>query len=78
MVYRPRSHTEYDTTKQPSRANHSPLHNLRHADTTLMAEIEEKLKSLLKKMKEKSENAGLKLKIYNLTAWHPVPLLHGK
>ena len=32
-------------------------------DTTLMAESEEELKSLLMKMKEKSENAGLKLNI---------------
>ena len=38
--------------------------NLRYADdTTLMAESEEKLKSLLKKVKEKSENFGLKLNI---------------
>ena len=36
--------------------------NLRHADdTTLMAESEEKLKSLLMKMKEESEKVGLKL-----------------
>ena len=38
--------------------------NLRYADdTTLMAESEEELKSLLMKMKEKSENVGLKLNI---------------
>ena len=38
--------------------------NLRHADdTTLMAESEEKLKSLLMKVKEESENVGLKLNI---------------
>ena len=37
--------------------------NLRYAhDTTLMAEIEEELKSLLMKLKEDSEKAGLKLK----------------
>ena len=40
------------------------INNLRYADdTTLMAEIEEELKSLLKKMKEESEKAGLKLNI---------------
>ena len=40
------------------------LNNLRYADdTTLMAESEEKLKSLLMKMKEKSEKVGLKLNI---------------
>ena len=33
--------------------------NLRYADTTLMVESEKKLKSLLMKVKEKSENAGL-------------------
>ena len=38
--------------------------NLRYAhDTTLMAEIEEELKSLLMKLKEDSEKAGLKLNI---------------
>ena len=37
------------------------INNLRYADdTTIMAESEEKLKSLLMKVKEKSEKAGLK------------------
>ena len=40
------------------------INNLRHADdTTLMAEGEEELKSLLMKVKEESEKAGLKLNI---------------
>ena len=40
------------------------MNNLRYADdTTLMAESEEELKSLLMKVKEKSEKAGLKLNI---------------
>ena len=40
------------------------INNLRHADdTTLMAESEEELKSLLMKVKEESENVGLKLNI---------------
>ena len=40
------------------------ISNLRYADdTTLMAESEEELKSLLMKVKEKSEKAGLKLNI---------------
>ena len=40
------------------------INNLRYADdTTLMAESEEQLKSLLKKVKEESEKVGLKLKI---------------
>ena len=40
------------------------INDLRHADdTTLMAESEEKLKSVLMKVKEESENVGLKLNI---------------
>ena len=40
------------------------INNLRYADnTTLMAESEEKLKSLSMKVKEESEKAGLKLNI---------------
>ena len=41
------------------------INNLRYADdTTLMAESEEELESLLMKMKEESEKAGLKLNIH--------------
>ena len=44
------------------------LNNLRYADdTTLMAESEEKLKSLLMKVKEESEKAGLKFNIQKTT-----------
>ena len=39
------------------------INNLRYADTTLMSESEEELKSLLKKVKEESEKVGLKLNI---------------
>ena len=40
------------------------INNLRHADdTTLIAESEEELKSLLMKVKEESEKAGLKFNI---------------
>ena len=40
------------------------INNLRHADdTTLIVESEEELKSLLMKVKEKSEKAGLKINI---------------
>ena len=39
------------------------INNLRYTDTTLMAENEEKLKSLLMKVKEESEKVGLKLNI---------------
>ena len=54
------------------------INNLRYADdTTLMAESEE-LKRLLMKVKEESENVGLKLNIQKTRPWHPVPSLHGK
>ena len=55
------------------------INNLRYADdTTLMGESEEELMSLLMKVKEESEKAGLKLNIKKLRSWHLVPSLHGK
>ena len=39
------------------------INNLRYADTTLMAETEEELKSFLRKVKEESEKVGLKLNV---------------
>ena len=43
------------------------INNLRYSDdTTLMAESEEELKSLLMKVKEENENVGLKLNIQKL------------
>ena len=55
------------------------INNLRYADdTTLMAESEEELKSLLMKVKEECEKAGLKLNIQKMKIQHPVPSLHGK
>ena len=55
------------------------INNLRYVDdTNLMAESEEELKSLLMKMKEESEKAGLKLHIQKTKIMHPVPSLHGK
>ena len=55
------------------------ISNLRYADdTTLLAESEEKLKSLLMKVKEESEKVGLKLNIRKLRSWHLVPSLPGK
>ena len=54
------------------------INNLIYADTTLMAESKEKLKSLLMRVKEESEKVGLKLNIQKLRSWHLVPLLHGK
>ena len=55
------------------------INNLRYADdTTLMAESEEELKSLLMKVKEDSEKVGLKLNIRKLRSWHLVPSFHSK
>ena len=55
------------------------INDLRYAnDTTLMAESGEELKSLLMKMKEESEKAGLKLNILETRSWHLVPSIHGK
>ena len=51
------------------------INNLRYADdTTLVAESEEELKSLLMKMKEESEKVGLKLNIQktNILAYSPI------
>ena len=54
------------------------IKNLRYADdSTLMAENEEELKSLLMKVKEGSEKAGLKFNIQK-RSWHLVPSLHDK
>ena len=55
------------------------INNLRDADnTTLMAESEEELKSLLMKVKEESEKVDLKLNIQKLRSWYLVPSLQGK
>ena len=55
------------------------INNLRYADdTTLMAEIEEELKSLLMKVKEESEKAASKLNIQKMKIMHLLPSLHGK
>ena len=52
---------------------------LRYTDDTTLRkeESEEELKSLMMRVKEESERAGLKLTIKKLRSWHSVPLLHG-
>ena len=51
-------------SRLPEISNGRNINNLRYADdTTLIAESEEELKSLLMKVKEESEKAGLKLNI---------------
>ena len=55
------------------------INNLNYADnTTLMAESEEKLQSLLMKVKEKSEKVGLKLNIQKMKIMASDPIIHGK
>ena len=55
------------------------INNLRYADDTiLMAESEEKLKSLLMKVKVESENIGLKLNIQKTKIMTLVPSVHEK
>ena len=54
------------------------VNNLRYTeDTTLMAESEEQLRSLLMKVKEESDKAALNSTFRKLKSWHLVPLLHG-
>ena len=49
------------------------INNLRHADdTTIMAESEEELKSLLKKVKEESEKVGLNIQKTKIMASGPI------
>ena len=55
------------------------INNLRYADdTTLMSESEEKLKTLLIRVKEEGEKYGLKLTILKTKIMSSVPSLHGK
>ena len=55
------------------------INNLRYADdTTIMAESEEELKSLLMKVKEERGKVALKLNIQKTRSWHLVPSLHHK
>ena len=56
------------------------ISNFRYADDTpLMVESEEELESLLMKVKEESEEVGLKFnKFRKLRSWHPVSSLHAK
>ena len=55
------------------------INNLRYADdTTFMAESEEELKSLLMKVKEENEKAGLKLNIQKTQIMASSPITYGK
>ena len=68
-----------DETQASIKIARRHINNLRYAgDTTLIAESEEELKSLLMRVKEGSEKACLKLNIKKLRSWLLVPSLHGK
>ena len=55
------------------------INNFRYTDdTSLMAESEEELKSLLMKVKEESEKDGLNSTLKKWRSWHLAPSLHGK
>ena len=55
------------------------INHLRYADdTTLMAESEEELNSLLMKVKEESDKVGFRLNIQKTKIMSPVPSLHGR
>ena len=72
-------HARLDEAQAGIKIARRDINNLRYADdTTLMAENEEELKSLLMKVKEESEKVGLKLNIQKTKIWHLVPSLHGK
>ena len=70
---------ELNETQAGIKISRRNINNLRYADdTTLMAESEEELKSLMMKVKEESEKFGLNLTIRKVRSWHLVPSLHGK
>ena len=68
-----------DKTQTGIKISGRNINNLRYADdTTLMAESEEELKSLLMKVKEESEKLAYSSTFRKLRSWHLVPSLHGK
>ena len=70
--------TGLDETQAGINISRRNINQLRYADNiTLMAESEE-LKSLLMKVKEESEKAGLKLNILKTKIMASVPSLHNK
>ena len=66
--------TELDEAQAGIKITGRNINNLRYADTTLMAESKEELKSLLMKVKEESEKVGLKLNIQKTTIMASGPI----
>ena len=72
-------HSELDEAKAGIKISGRNINNLRYAyNTTLVAESKEELESLLMKVKEESEKAGLNSAFRKQRSWHPVPPLNGK
>ena len=71
---------ELDKSQAGIKITRRNINNLRYADdTTLMAESEEELKSLLMRVKEENEKIWLETQyLKKLTPWHLIPSLHGK
>ena len=70
---------ELDETQAGIKIAGRNINNLRSADdTTLVAESDEELKSLLMKVKEESEKVGLKLNIQKTKIMATGPITHGK
>ena len=66
-------HAGLEESQSGIKTDRRNINNLRYADdATLMAESENKLKSLLMKVKEESEKAGLKLNIQKIMAFDPI------
>ena len=75
-VYYEKRWTGRNTSWNQDRRN---INHLRYADdTTLMAESEEELKSLLMRVKEESKYLAQISTFRKRRSWHPVPSLHGK
>ena len=68
-----------DETQAGIKITRRNRNNFRYADdTTFREESKEEIKSLLMKVKEESEETGLKLNIQKTKPWHLVPTHHGK
>ena len=66
--------TELDEAQAGIMIARRNINNIIYADSTLMAEIEEELKSLLMKVKEESEKVGLKLSIQKVEIMASSPI----
>ena len=74
----PRPRGGFQSKRKEGPQFHLPLPIQYADDTTLMAESEEELKSLLMKVKEKSEKVDLKLNIQKTKIMVSGPIIHGK